>query len=223
MKIKKNLLSRLLFPDRCLVCRRFLPSGYICEDCRENLSNPLAEIQYTVDGQENVSFVLSPEYYEDSYRKSIESFKFNGAYKLSSAFAGLMCDSFECVLGEDLSSYNVICYVPMSSRAKRKRGYNQAEKLAVSVSALCGVAVKELIVKAGQNLTQHSLNAKDRKQNVKGVYSVLNPKEVKGKRIILIDDIITTGATLSECLSLLYSCGADKVQCLCAARTDEHS
>ena len=220
MKTVNDILQtaeRLLFPHRCLFCRRFIPAGYLCEECRGDIDYPLKEISFDADGRIIPAFVLSAGRYSGEYRKSVEIFKFRGAYRLADAFAGLMCEAFDSIYGEASDSCDLITFVPMSGKSQRKRGYNQSEKLASSVSKLMNIPCRRLIEKTGTNLTQHSLDAEGRKLNVKGVYSAVSSAETEGKRIILVDDIVTTGATLSECMKVLYEAGAEKVYPVCAA------
>lgn len=95
----------------------------------------------------------------------------------------------------------------------RKRGYNQAELLARECARLLGIEYADLLVKTKKNKTQHSIKAAERAKNVIGVYSPINKNLIKGKRILIIDDIITTGSTLGECARILNKCKCGEICC----------
>ena len=106
--------------------------------------------------------------------------------------------------------------VPPSKKSYRERGYNQSELLAKGISAYSECKFRKLIVKIRNTEIQHTVsNAQQRKQNVKDAFSVVGKyaKEIQNKNILLVDDIMTTGATLNECCKVLYNSGAKSVIC----------
>ena len=114
---------------------------------------------------------------------------------------------------------DVLTWVPVSRARRRERGYDQAETLCRSLSKCMGVPAKGLLTKTVDNKAQATLDALQRKANVLGVYGALNTDEIAGKRVLLVDDVITTGATLSECSRVLLTAGADEVICAAIACT----
>ena len=213
MKTKvADLLLRLIFPERCIVCRRFIPKGYICEHCKGEDTATGVNLNIAMGKGSRLVKVYAPHRYSGSYRQNIHRFKFDGAYHKAGAIAKLIADR---VPEEAFAGAECITFVPLNVNTYRQRGYNQAELIARELSKLTGLEVRDLIVKVKQNKPQHSLSAKARKKNVKGVFAL--KEDIKGQKIILVDDIITTGETMTECARLLFQGGADSVIGICAA------
>ena len=116
----------------------------------------------------------------------------------------------------------MVCYAPMTPSAKRKRRYNQAQMLAMYFCDMLDRddALTEAIVKQHDTIPQEKLNKQQRKQNLVGVYKLC--ANVKGKRVLVIDDIKTTGSTLNECARVLKKGGAASVVCLTVASRKEN-
>ena len=107
----------------------------------------------------------------------------------------------------------------MYRKALQRRRFNHAEALARECAAVMGLPYVETLEKYRQNAPQHTLRRSERSLNVKDVYRVIDPSLVKGKRILLIDDIITTGSTLGECARMLKTGGCRRVICAVACTT----
>lgn len=212
MKKMKTLekIRLLLYPPKCLNCGEAIPSGCLCDDCLEKIKPN--ETSFSLDGK-NTMRVISCQSYTDGFRDSVQAFKFSGAYRMSDDFAELMRLNLE----EWEIEADIITFVPMTKSRERKRGYNQAQRLAESLSAKINVPCLKLLKKNRNNLVQHSLNAEERKRNVVGVYDFSSENYIKDRTIILVDDIITTGATIIECAKVLYESGAKEVFGICAA------
>lgn len=102
--------------------------------------------------------------------------------------------------------------VPIHNDRKRKRGYNQSELIAKEIGKKLDIPViSNCLVKIKNVVPQSTLNKEQRKQNIKGVYQVKKEETIKGKRIVLVDDIFTTGSTLEECSKMLKQAGASKI------------
>lgn len=112
----------------------------------------------------------------------------------------------------------VIVYLPRTGKAKRREGFDQSERLAKALSVESGIPFVSAICRTGRSKEQKSLQRNERFQNVKGKFSLKNPEDVKGKCVFLLDDIVTTGAGMSECVKLLRHSGAKFVLCLCIAQ-----
>ena len=117
-------------------------------------------------------------------------------------------------LGEELDG---VTWVPMSPQKLRRRGYNQSELLAKAVAKELGLPAWNLLEQVRETDTQHSLTRAQRADNVRGAYRAKSA--TLGKRVLLVDDIVTTGATLRACAQGLYGAGAQKVCAVCAANT----
>ena len=208
----------ILFPPRCVFCRRFLRSSsqLICEECKKALP-------YTEGGGEKTgeffSVCFAPLYYEGNVRESLHRFKFKGATAYSKAYGKLLA----LCIKENLSGrYDLISWVPLSRKRLKERGYDQAMLLAMAAALeLDDVAVSTLEKTLEAEKQSLMGSAEKRRANISGAYRVSDPELVDGKRILLIDDIVTTGSTLSECAKTLLAAGASEVLCAAVARTRE--
>ena len=172
-----------------------------------------------VQSGEFFSSCVSPLYYEGEVRDAILRFKFNDATIYANLFGSFIADCIE----ENLKgSYDIITWVPLSKKRLKKRGYDQAMLLAMSAALNINDVAVELLFKNTDVPAQSGVgSAEKRRANISGVYSVADEELVRGKRILLIDDIVTTGATLSECAKTLKYSGAEEVLCCTLTRTRE--
>mgnify|MGYP003301095339 CR=1 FL=1 len=112
---------------------------------------------------------------------------------------------------ENLKKYDIIIVVPISKQRKKDRGYNQSELIAREISRILKIPIADKILYKIKNiLPQSSLNKMQRQENVRNVYKIINTKKLYNKKILLIDDIYTTGSTVNECAKLLVQGGIDK-------------
>ena len=208
----------ILFPPRCVFCRKFLASSrnLICEDC-------LRTLPFTSGGGEKTgdffTVCVAPLYYEDDVRQSLHRFKFKGATGYSKAYGKLLAD---CIREQLAGRYDLISWVPLSRKRLKERGYDQAMLLAMAVALeLDDVAVSTLEKTVEAEKQSLMGSAEKRRANISGAYRASDPELIEGKRVLLIDDIVTTGATLSECARTLRAAGAAEVLCAAVARTRE--
>lgn len=210
MRLLTTLLD-LLYPPRCAFCHRLVRSGEetVCKDC-------LAHLPYTGDLAEHprishLDKCVSPLFYEKLVRDSLHRFKFDQRTGYAGIYAGFMV---KCI-DENHISCDSITWVPLSRQRLRKRGYDQARLLAVATAKNLALPCVPMLRKIRNNPAQSGTgNAEKRKQNVKNVYAALPDAPIRGKRVLLVDDIVTTGATLGACAEVLRKSGADSV---CAA------
>ena len=116
--------------------------------------------------------------------------------------------------------FDYITCVPMHKEQKLNRGYNQSELLAKECADLMRTKYIHSLEKYKKNQVQHTLSGAERRKNVKGVYRPINKEMLKGKRVLLIDDIITTGSTLAECTKILSKCGCSDICCAAVCSAD---
>ncbi len=215
MSLWSNILD-LFFPPKCVFCTKVLDAGglCICPACQKGLP-------YTQGGdvrQRGRFFdeCVSPLRYEGAVRDSILRYKFKSALSYADCYGSLLAG---CIRENLSGRYNLITWVPLSAKRARSRGYDQAMLLARTTASILGSAAVETLVKTGNTPAQSTLHDKDaRRANVSGVYKVKDRELIDGKNILLIDDIITTGATLSEAARVLLQCGAESVVCAALAR-----
>lgn len=215
MKVIDWLLN-LIYPPRCAFCRRLL-SGQekgVCRFCRPKL--PYVPADGQVQHFRNVDKCLSPLYYHGSVKDSLHRYKFGGA----TAYADIYSEFIVKCIDENQISCDSITWVPLSRRRLRKRGYDQAELLAKLIAKHLGQRPARLLKKLRDTPPQSRTgSAEKRRANIAGAYACLRPALVQGKRILLVDDIVTTGATLSEAAKVLKKAGAKEVICVTLARS----
>ena len=207
----------ILFPPRCIFCRRFLKSGQrmqICDECKRTLP-------YTSGGGEKTgeffTVCVAPLYYEGNVRESLLRFKFKDATGYAEEYGKLLAD---CIRENLAGRYDLISWVPLSRERLKERGYDQAMLLALAAALeLDDVAVSTLEKPLDAEKQSTMGSAEKRRANIAGAYKAADPELVEGRRILLIDDIVTTGSTLSECAKTLLAAGAKEVLCAAVART----
>ena len=211
-----HFVMELLFPPKCILCRKLLKSGEIdlCGACRADTPEyPGKKI--------NIRFLDSFAavwYYEGNVRGSILRYKFYNARSYAASYGRILGMK---LLREYPDGFDVLTWVPVSRLRKLRRGYDQVELLANAVGRELGVAPAPTLKKIRNSRPQSRLkDPAARKANVLGAYRILDGADVKGKRVLLLDDILTTGATAGECARVLLTAGASEVHCavLAAAR-----
>ena len=204
----------LLFPPKCVFCGKVLDGeNALCAKCTDTLP-------YTAGGgrQEGDSYAVcvSPLYYSGVVRKSLLRFKFQGATAYADTYGSILA---QCISEHMHEKYDVISWVPLSSKRKRSRGYDQAMLLALATALELNDVAAETLKKTLEVKAQSKLPGKaERLENISGAFEAADPELIKGKCVLLIDDIVTTGATLSECAGVLLSAGAKSVVCAALAR-----
>ena len=209
----------LLYPPRCPYCRGFLDRDALpgCPACLEKLPR-------TEDGGIQTgawfSFCAAPFYYEGTVRESLLRFKFHHRGEYAKRYAPYLADCIRaCMSGR----YDLICWVPISKKRLRERGYDQDQLLAHFTSGALGQRSMGVLKKIRDTPPQSGMDSAElRRKNVEAAYRVPEPELVRGKRVLLIDDIITTGSTLSECAGTLRAAGAAEVLCATFARAGRH-
>jgi len=154
-------------------------------------------------------------YYEDDVRASFLRYKFAGATAYADVYGEIMSKSID----EYKISCDIITWIPLSRRRLKSRGYDQAELIAGKLAELRGIKCVKLLEKTRHTKAQSKTgSAEKRHANISGAYRAVNPKETVGKHILLVDDIVTTGATVSEAAAVLKSAGASELTVLSLAR-----
>ena len=216
MKLRDWLLD-LLFPPKCPFCQHILEHPGVCPACERSL--PWTEGADTRRELSGKLVCAAPLWYENKAREGLLRFKFRGASAAARPLGELIA---RCAAEEFSGEFDVVTWVPVSRKRLRKRGYDQTELLAKAACRLWDTRPEKLLVKTVDNLAQSGLqDAAARRANVLGVYEPARGAKVEGRRILLIDDICTTGATLSECARVLLDEGAAQVVCAAVARTRE--
>lgn len=211
-------IGELLFPPKCLLCGRILSKDELdlCGDCR--LDAPECTTQ-----RRRIPFVegwLAVWHYEDQVRRSLLRFKFHGKRHYAQGYGRLLAMK---ILRQE-EDYDLITWVPVSRWRRLRRGYDQVELLAQAVCAELGTEPVYCLRKVRNNPPQSGIAGQaQRRANVLGVYEAVEPERFAGKRVLLLDDIITTGATLSECARVLLTAGAAEVYGAAVAAKNKHN
>ena len=183
----------------------------MCKTCR--LEAP------TCSGRKkSITFVMdwtAVYYYEGTVRESLLRYKFGGRQHYAAAYGRLLAAR----ISEELhGEFDLLTYVPVSTRRRLRRGYDQVLLLAKAVGRELGIVPVPVLQKVRHNAAQSSLQGPEQRHaNVLGAYRVSKPERLVGRRVLLLDDIITTGATLSECARVLRTAGASQVVCAAVA------
>ena len=215
-----NKLLELLFPPKCMLCRQLLgEEEEICGECRKkillNTAPPRAEKGAFFDK------AAAGLWYETDVRRAIHRLKYGEKQTYARPLARVMAYAWIQKLNEEV---DCITFVPTNVSTLRKRGYNQAELLARALSDLLHKPCIPMLEKTRETRAMHGLRPEERRANVLGAYRLCCGQDaVIGKRILLADDILTTGSTLSECARVLKTAGAAKVFGLCAAAARKSS
>lgn len=215
MGVISNLLD-LVFPPRCVFCHKFLKSVSkpICEDCK-------AKLPCTSNGGnrhgEFFSKCVAPLYFEDDVRQSLLRYKFKQATGYAEVYAALLAD---CIKQNLDGEYDLITWVPLSRERFKERGYDQAMMLALATALMLDdVAVSTLEKYINVEKQSQMGSIEKRRANIAGAYKIEDAELICDKRILLIDDIVTTGTTFSECAKTLLQAGAKGVVCAAVAQT----
>ena len=213
----KTVLLDLLFPPKCVFCRVLLNSSeeLICPDCQQRLP-------WLVGNEAHrklpmISDCVSPLSFQGNVRESIHRYKFNGKSWYAQNYGILMA---QCVQDHLEGSYDLISWVPVSRQRKRERGYDQSFLLAYEMGKVFGQRPAALLKKIKNTQPQSGRKSESaRRSNVKGAYIAIRKEMLAGKRILLVDDIVTTGETLLECTRTLKAAGAGDIVCVTLAST----
>lgn len=206
----------LLFPPKCVFCGKVLDTGEdgLCARCQR-------ELPWLTDGEaeltgEFFSLCAASLRYQDKVRDSVRRYKFKGRRGYHKLYGRLVA---QCVHDHLAGRYDLISWVPLSPQRKKERGYDQAFLLASAAALELGEVAVEALRKERNTDPQSGLTEDaQRRANVLGAYTPVDPELVAGKRVLLIDDVVTTGSTLSECARMLRTMGAEDVVCAALAR-----
>lgn len=207
-----NKVLDIVYPQVCSICGK-LNIKSLCNKCKIKLKK---EFSFKIENYDNdfkKNFIEHCYFFKYEYliRNQILDFKFHEKpyiYKTISYFLKNNQKSFE-----NIKKYDIIIVVPISKRRQKERGYNQSELLATEISKIIDAKiVKNILYKIKDTKPQSVLNKKQREQNVKGIYKAKNINKIKNKKVLLVDDIYTTGSTINECAKILGQVGIDRKQ-----------
>ena len=213
----KRLILDLIYPNRCPFCDKYIPfDEYYCIECRDRLSPPPEHDDFS----EIEAFIAVTEYDSASIPLIDKMKKESNGYALSAAAFMIFQSLSSATL---FGGIDIISYIPMRRRDKLRRGYNQTAVIARELSGLMEKPCKPLLKKTRDTSQQKTLGAKDRRINVKDAFAFKSNLNIKGKTVLIIDDVCTTGSTLCEAASKLKGAGAVRVIAAVFAKTGKIS
>ena len=213
MKFISNLLD-IIFPRHCIVCGEILSGEEkdICLNCLVRMplieTRTLAEIEKIFWGIVPIERVASYIYYRKGtpYNRLLHHIKYKerpdvGVRLATNAATELKSRGF-------FEGIDAIVPLPLSKKKLKKRGYNQCDYIAQGIAKVTGIEIiDDCVVRNKANETQTHKSRDERWKNVEGIFSIINNRKIEGKHILLIDDVLTTGATLANCAKVLIECG----------------
>jgi ComF family protein len=233
-ELKDDLLD-FVYPQSCSICLKSLKKdeNQICQECRKTLAILPAPfcpycgsffakgesiIQHLCIGlnrpeDRRILAVRSLGRFDESFQKLIHRLKYGKKIPLGEYLA----ESLGQVVAkaDTFTECDLVIPVPLHRARQRERGFNQSQVLAEGISKVIKIPVLKGILKRKRNTKDQTyLNAKQRAENVKDAFIIARPEMISSKKIILVDDVMTTGATLNECAGILLSGGA---KCILAA------
>ncbi len=218
-----EFVLNFLFPPVCGICGK-KDKKWLCEECWSRLEK-IEKNKYIIRLKEN-STNLEKIYFDEFFyifeykkiiRKLLLRYKFGEKPYLSNMFANIILNNKK--IGTILKNYDIIIPVPMDSKKKSERGYNQTELIINLVSNKRDILVENRVLyKAKNTKTQSTLSLNERYENIKNAFLVKNIEKIKDKKVIIFDDIYTTGATVNEISKILKNAGVKKILVLVIAR-----
>jgi len=213
----KNLILDLLYPKFCFNCGR--EGNYLCLDCENTLEILSSHTQYRTEELKDLYFALP--YQKSLIKNLIQQFKYRPFIKeLAQPLTSLIITHFQLIEKSPTAFTNFILIpVPLEKKKLKWRGFNQAEEIAKELSKFLKIPLlNDVLVKTKETLPQVELSDKEREENIKGAFSCQNQNKIQGRKILLVDDVYTTGSTMEECARVLKKAGAKEVIGIVAAR-----
>lgn len=213
--IAKNFLN-LLYPLHCLGCETALEAMnefHLCGHCAASI-NHNAMPPFELDDSRVKAY--SACLYDDALKELVHSFKYKGKTVLAKIFSKLMIDYIKD--NPEIIDVDLVTIVPLHKERLREREFNQSLLIANPISREYSLVLINTLEKIRKTRYQNELLKSERLKNLKKAFSVSPGADIKDKKILLIDDIMTTGSTLGECAKTLLSGGAKSVKCFTLAR-----
>ena len=201
--MKFNDALNIIFPPKCAICRKI--DTVICENCEKVIKkysiNLIRKECINIEKGKKIEVEKFFIYkYKEIMRELLIKYKFNDQSFLEETFVKIMSKNKKVC--RFLKKYDIIIPVPLSKERRLQRGYNQTELIARRLENYIKIETNSLI-KIKNTKPQSEKNAKDRAKDVKGIYKIKNIDKISGKKLLIFDDIYTTGSTVNECIKEL--------------------
>ncbi len=197
----KKCFGQIVYVEKpvCPICQRQVIGGKTHFGCRG---------KFRLDG------LVVPLRYKWPVDVAIRKIKYKWIYTISEILVAFVVTDF---WKSDVPNFDLILPIPLHLRRKKWRGFNQAEILACDLAKRFKVKLGRELVRVRETKTQVGLSKDERKRNISGAFSLTSAGDIKGKNVLLVDDVYTTGATMSEACKVLKKAGAGEVWALCVA------
>ena len=215
MKKFFNRCLDLFYPPKCVFCEALLEPGeqYFCRSCGEKV--PMAEGEHLCRHGSYYDRCVAPLYYEGMVRDSFLDYKFHEKTWRAATYAAFL----EPYVRKEFPELELVTFVPLSRRSQKDRGFDQAELLAKELAKRLCLPCECTLTKVRDTQQQSRLERpEDRRANVLGAYDLKKGAEVRGRKILVVDDVITTGSTIDECCRVLSTAGAAEIHCAVVAQ-----
>lgn len=214
-----NFLDKHIFPNdiKCIFCGKDIPSFYekpYCFSCEKEIklstrnrclicdlpiNNEAKICDFCKTNHRHFKRVFTPLIYDNIVRKTLISYKKDNKRYLSKGFAVIIYNYIKNYAND----FDIITYVPLTKEKRKERSFNQSEYIAKELGKLLNIEVEEFLIKAKVTIEQKTLNFQERKKNLLNSFKLKNIEKLKDKNVLLVDDIITTCATIDECSRVL--------------------
>ncbi len=212
-----------MYPTICGICEKINKDG-LCPKCNLELKKQAEvnilqkeEIEENLKKEKYFEELMYIFKYEGQVRKLILDYKFNEKSYLYKTFVNFLLKNEK--IFENIKKYDKIIPVPISKKRNKERGYNQSMLIAEEIANKTNLElVNNCLIKTKNIIEQSKLNKEDRLQNIQGVYSLQNERLITNKKILLVDDIYTTGSTVNECCKILQQANPKTIGVLVLAK-----
>lgn len=213
----KGTILDLIYPPKCGICGKICQE-FLCTKCGILLEKQAVfGIEDTRNQEQNFDELLYVFRYEGLVRQNILKYKFKESSYLYKMFVNFMLKNQKFF--ENIKKYDTIVPVPISKKRFLERGYNQSYLIAREIAKKTGIKCENKIIKKTKNIIEQSkLNKEDREKNIIDVYETENIHKILDKKVLLLDDIITTGSTANECARMLLTSNPKKIGVLTIAK-----
>lgn len=207
----------VLYPPTCGICGK-LNNEFLCKKCEIMLDKQAKFIvEKNQDRDKNFDEHLYIFQYEGIIRRVILNYKFKEKSYLYKTFVNFLLKNEKFF--KILQTYDTIIPVPISKNRQRERGYNQSDLIAREIARCTNIKIEnDSLFKVRNVIEQSKLNKEDRLKNIQGVYNLKNREKLVDKRIILLDDIYTTGSTVNECCKIIKEAKPEMIGVLTIAK-----
>ncbi len=215
MKEIINYILELIYPTTCGICGKICKDA-LCKKCELRLKKyEINCIKKTKKNYYNESLHIFK--YEGIIRQKILEYKFQNKSYLYNTFVKILLKNEKVC--NFLKSYDIILPVPIHKKRMLNRGYNQTELIAKIIAKNTHLKLETtVLVKKKNVISQTKLKKMQRKENVKNAFIIQNEKKIKNKKVLIFDDIYTTGSTVNECAKVLKKAGTNKIGVLTIAK-----